>query len=213
MCETGNRRVTRLEHDGSLAVLADEYGGRRLNRPNDVVLRSDGTVYFTDPAHHLPTATEDLEQDVQGVYRVTPDRVVERVIDDFDETCFPNGLAFSLDERTLYVAESRHHVVRAYDVTATGEVVGGGRVFADMRAPEAGVPDGIRLDVEGNLYVGGSGGVWVIAPDGAVLGRAVIPVWAHNLAFGDEDMRTIYITAGTYVYRMRVNVPGRGLVG
>jgi gluconolactonase len=204
-CEHGNRRVTRTEADGSITVLADRYRGKLLNRPNDVNCRSDGSVYFTDPALRLPTPTEPRELDFQGVFRVNPAGEVECVADDFE---FPNGLAFSPDERTLYVDDSRRKHIRAFDVAADGSLANG-RVFAECQTDDPGVPDGMKLDREGNLYCGAGGGIWVFDPAGAFLGRLVLPEWPRNLAWGDDDWRTLYVTAGTSLYRCRpLGVPG-----
>jgi gluconolactonase len=203
-CEHGNRRVTRTEHDGTISVVADRYQGKRLNRPNDVVVRSDGTIYFTDPPLRLPTPTEPRELEVAGVFRVTPDGHVRLVADDF---LFPNGLSFSPDESVLYVDDSRQRHVRAFDVAADGSV-SHGRVFADLQSPDIGVPDGMKLDQQGRLYVGGPGGIWVFRPDGHLLGRLLLPEWPRNLAWGGPDWRTLYITAATSLYRLRAGVAG-----
>ncbi len=203
-CEHGNRRVTRTELDGTITVVADRYQGKRLNRPNDVVVRSDGTVYFTDPPLRLPTPTEPRELEVAGVFRVAPDGTVALVADDFQ---FPNGLAFSPDESVLYVDDSRRKHVRAFDVAADGSV-SGGRLFADLASDDVGVPDGMKLDREGNLYVGGPGGIWVFRPNGVLMGRLLLPEWPRNLAWGDDDLQTLFVTACTSLYRLRAGVPG-----
>lgn len=204
-CETGNRRVTRTEPDGRISVLASHYRGKALNRPNDLIARSDGSIYFTDPAYRLPTPTEPRELDVQGVYRVAPDGSVHLVLDDFS---FPNGLALSPDERILYVADSDRKHIRAFDVAKDGSC-SNGRLFGDMQASEPGVPDGMKVDQKGNIYCGGGGGLWVFSPGGDHLGRLVLPDWPRNLAWGDSDWRTLYVTAGTSVYRLRL--PGAGV--
>lgn len=206
VCEHGNRRVTRTEHDGTVTVLASQYGGKRLNRPNDVVVRSDGAVYFSDPPLRLPTPAEPRELEFAGVFRVTPDGQVQLVADDF---LFPNGLAFSPDESVLYVDDSRHRHVRAFDVAADGSV-SNSRVFAEMHSSDVGVPDGMKLDQEGHLYVGGPGGIWVFRPDGTLLGRLLLPEWPRNLAWGGEDGRTLFVTACTSLYRLRTGVMGHG---
>jgi gluconolactonase len=205
-CEDGNRRVTRTESNGLITVLADRYQGRRLNIPNDVVVRSDGQVYFTDPHFMEFPPAEPRELDIQGVYRVDLTGEVQLVVGDFS---LPNGLAFSPDERTLYVDDSRHHHIRAFDVGGDGSV-SNGRVFAKLPPGpgEAGVPDGMKVDREGNVYCCGAGGLWVFDPSGRHLGRLVLPDWPRNIGWGDDDWRTAFVTAGTSVYRFRVGVAG-----
>ena len=203
-CEHGNRRVTRTEPNGRLTILADRFEDRRLNRPNDVVVRSDGSVYFTDPALRLPTPSEPRELEFAGVFRVAPDGQAHPVADDF---AFPNGLAFSPDESVLYVDDSLRKHVRAFDVAANGSV-SNGRVFAELQSDEPGVPDGMKLDRAGHLYVGGPGGIWVFRPSGDFLGRLVLPEWPRNLAWGDKDWRTLYVTAATSLYRLRTTADG-----
>lgn len=202
-CETGSRRVTRTEANGDITIVADAYEGRRLNRPNDVTVDSAGVVYFTDPAYLLPTPTEKLEQP-PAVYRVAPCQAIERLADDMG---FPNGLALSPDERTLYVADSDNMEMRIIDLdTKAGS--GKSRPFARMDTDQPGVPDGIKVDVDGNVYCGSGGGLWVFGPDGVHLGTVVFPDWPRNLAWGDRDWRTLYVTAGTTVYRIRTAMAG-----
>ena len=161
VCEHGGRRVSRAESDGTVTTLADSYGGERLNSPNDVVVKSDGTIYFTDPPYGIEP--EQREQPCNGLYRITPDGTLELLIDDFDR---PNGLAFSADESVLYVDDSPRRHVRAFDVLPNGTLANS-RVIADMDHPQPGSPDGMKIDVEGHLYVAGATGVWVFEPDGA----------------------------------------------
>lgn len=201
-CEHGNRRVSRTEADGSVRAIAERYEGRRLNSPNDVVVRSDGTVYFTDPPYGIQP--EEREQPLNGVYRILPDGTLELVADDFDR---PNGLAFSPDERTLYIDDSPRRHVRAFDVLPDGRL-GGSRVVCDMDHPQPGSPDGMKIDVEGHLYVAGATGVWVFEPDGTHLGVVATPERPANLAWGDADRQTLYITARTSLYRVRTKVRG-----
>jgi gluconolactonase len=208
ICQHGNRRVIRVEPHGNITVLADAYEGRRLNSPNDLVFRSDGTLYFTDPPFGLPGVYDDpdKELDFSGVFSAR-DGVVRL---ETDELAGPNGLAFSPDEKHLYVGDwdLEHKVVMRYDVAADGSL-SGGVVFHDM-TPAAGEDaiDGIKVDEGGNLFVCGPGGVWVLAPDGEHLGTLRLPEDPHNLAWGDADARTLYITALTSVYRVRLNVSG-----
>ena len=203
MCEGGNRRVTRMHADGRIEVLADRYEGKRLNRPNDVVCKSDGSIYFTDPGLRVPLAERELPHN--GVYRVTPDGAITLVAD-----CeYPNGLAFSPDERILYVANTRWaQYIHALELREDGTPLRR-RIFADMSSDETdGVPDGMKLDVEGRIYCTGPGGTWVFAPNGAHLGIIRTPEIPANLAFGGPDLRTLFFTARTSVYALRVKVPG-----
>lgn len=205
-CEHGNRRVVRYEHDGSITVLADSYEGKRLHSPNDVVVHSDGSIYFTDPPYGIEPWQR--EQPCNGVYRIRPDGGIELLVEDFDR---PNGLAFSPDERTLYIDDSPRRHVRAFDVSSDGSL-SGSRILADLDHPQPGSPDGLKVDVEGHLYVTGANGVWVFEPDGAPLGVIVTPERPSNVAWGDADRKTLYITARTSLYRIRVHVPGLPIV-
>jgi gluconolactonase len=207
-CEHGGRRVSRAEADGTVVTLADSYSGKRLNSPNDVVVRSDGTIYFSDPPYGLAPphgpAVQEQEQPCNGLYRITPDGALELLIDDFDR---PNGLAFSADESVLYVDDSPRRHVRAFDVRPDGTLANS-RVLADMDHPQPGSPDGMKLDSAGHLYVAGATGVWVFEPDGTCLGVIVTPERPANCAWGDDDRRTLYITARTSLYKVRTTVPG-----
>ena len=192
-CEHDSRRVTRQEPDGSITVVANNYQGRRLNRPNDVVVKSDGCIYFTDP-WTSPLPAEQWDLSFSGVYRVTPDLgTLTLLVGDF---VVPNGLAFSTDESVLYVNDSRRGHIRAFDVQPNGTLaLATDRVFATLTGDRPGVPDGMKLDVEGNVYCGGSGGVWVLDPSGKHLGTIVHGEEAStNLAFGGDDWKTMYIT-------------------
>ena len=204
MCEGGNRRVTRTGADGKIEVLCDRYEGKRLNRPNDVVCRSDGSIYFTDPGLRVPLAERELPY--AAIYRVDPSGAVS-MLADFE---YPNGLAFSPDERTLYVANTRWaQYIHALEIGADGAMVRR-RIFADMSSDETdGVPDGMKVDVQGRVYCTGPGGTWVFAPDGTRLGIIRTPEVPANLAFGGPDLRTLFFTARTSVYALRVKVPGQ----
>jgi gluconolactonase len=211
IAEHGNRRITRLEKNGVVTVLADRYRGRRLNSPNDLVYRSSGDLYFTDPPFGLPGAHDDPARELpySGVFRLTPAGALTLVA---SELTGPNGLAFSPDERHLYVTnwDVRRKVVMRYPVGADG-ALGAGQVFFDMTAaPGAEALDGIKVDRRGTLYVCGPGGVWIIAADGTHLGTLRGPQLPANLAWGDADGRTLYMTARTGVYRVRLAVPGSG---
>ncbi len=204
ICEGGNRRVTRWSSDGRSEVLMDRYEGKRLNRPNDVVCKSDGSLYFTDPGLRVPLAERELSY--AGVYRITPDGKSSLVAD-----CeYPNGLAFSPDERVLYVANTRWtQYIHAFELDAGGNVVRR-RIFADMSSDETdGVPDGMKVDVQGRIYCTGPGGTWVFAPDGTRLGIIRTPEVPANLAFGGPDLRTLFLTARTSVYTLRMKTPGQ----
>jgi gluconolactonase len=201
-CEHRNRRVTRTEADGTITVLADRYGDGRLNSPNDVVTKSDGSVYFTDPPYGIEP--HEREQPCNGVYCLHPDGTLMLVAADFER---PNGLAFSPDERILYIDDSGRRHMRAFDVRADGTLADG-RILADMDHPQPGSPDGMKVDMEGHLYVAGATGVWVFEPDGTRLGIIVPPERPANCAWGDADAKTLYITARTSLYRVRVKVAG-----
>ncbi|MDH4344911.1 MAG: SMP-30/gluconolactonase/LRE family protein [Thermoleophilia bacterium] len=208
LCQHGNRRVLRVNPHGDTTVLADRYEGKRLNSPNDLVYRSDGTLYFTDPPFGLPGVFDDpaKELDFSGVFFVRGGEVRLGT----DELAGPNGLAFSPDERFLYVGnwDPEWKVVMRYEVAADG-ALSGGVVLADLTGEDGeDAIDGIKVDEAGNLYVCGPGGIWMLAPDGTRLGLLRLPEAPHNLAFGDADGRTLYVTALTGVYRLRLEIPG-----
>ena len=205
-CEHDTRRVTRQELDGSLTVIANNFQGRRLNRPNDVVVKSDGSIYFTDPMG--PAAPEQWDLTFAGVYRVTPDLgTMTLLIDDF---VTPNGLAFSPDERALYINDSRRGHIRAFELLPNGTLAKQtDRVFAELRGSEPGVPDGMKVDVAGNVYCGGAGGIWILGPQGKKLGRIVHGQPATtNIGFGGDDWRTLYFTSRSTLGSVNVKVPG-----
>jgi gluconolactonase len=204
----GNRRVVRLDADGRETVVADRFDGRRLNSPNDLVYRSDGTLFFTDPPFGLPKAFDDPRKELpfSGVYAVRDGQV--RLLT--RELSGPNGLAFSPDERQLYVGNWDPHrkVVMRYDVAADGALTNG-TVFADLTgAPGDDAIDGIEVDRAGHVFVSGPGGLWVFAPAGEHLGTIVTPRHVHNMAWGDADARTLYLCARDRLYRMRLSPGG-----
>ena len=206
--EHGNRRVTRLEKTGALTVLADRYEGKRLNSPNDLVYRSDGALYFTDPPFGLPRFGDDPRKELpyNGVYCLIGG-TLKLVSTDL---LGPNGLAFSPDERFLYVGnwDPTRKVIMRYEVQEDGTLVNG-RVFFDMTdAAGEDAIDGIKVDERGNLYVSGPGGLWVLSPQGHHLGTIIGPEHPHNMAWGDDDGRTLYLTAQTGLYRIRLAVSG-----
>jgi gluconolactonase len=204
ICEGGNRRVTRWSSADRSEVLVDRYEGKRLNRPNDVVCKSDGSIYFTDPGLRVPLAERELS--AAGVYRIGPDGTTALIAD-----CeYPNGLAFSPDERTLYVANTRWtQYIHAFELDGGGNPLRR-RIFAEMSSDETdGVPDGMKVDTEGRVFCTGPGGTWVFAPDGTRLGIIRTPEVPANLAFGGPDLRTLFFTARTSVYTLRAKVPGQ----
>jgi gluconolactonase len=203
ICQHGNRRVLRVNPHGDTTVLADRYEGRRLNSPNDLVFGADGTLYFTDPRFGLPDPAA-AELDFAGVFAVPPGG--EPVLID-DTLEGPNGIAVSPDGQWLYVGnwDLERKVVVRYPVGSSGP----GEVIADLTsAPGEDAIDGIKVDRDGRLYVCGPGGLWVLEPDGAVVGTLSLPEAPHNLAWGDDDGRTLYITAETSIYRLRLDVEG-----
>jgi len=203
-CEHGNRRLSRTEPDGTITALATRYAGKRLNSPNDVVVRSDGSIYFTDPPYG-GVPPEERELSFSGLYRVTADSgKLELLADDLDG---PNGLAFSPDERVLYVDDSARRHIRAFDVAADG-TLSNGRVFAEMVSDAEGVPDGMKVDTAGNVYCTGPGGVWVYRPDASLIGVVASPEQPANLAFGGSERKALYLTARTSIYRLMTKIAG-----
>jgi gluconolactonase len=212
-CEHGNRRVTRTEPDGSITVLADRFEGKRLNSPNDVVVKSDGTVWFTDPPYGILTDYEGYkaESEIGGchVYRCDPrSGDVTKVAGDFDK---PNGLAFSADEKQLFIADSGRshspnapHHIRVFDV-ANGGRLENGRVFAEI---DPGVPDGFRLDVDGNLWVGAGDGVHCFDAGGNLIGKILTPQTVANVTFGGIKRNRLFIAASSALYSMFLNTRG-----
>ena len=204
----GNRRIIRLEKDGSETVLADRYEDKRLNSPNDLVYRSDGTLFFTDPPFGLPKFFDDPRKELafSGVYSIHKGKV-QLISRDFTG---PNGIAFSPDEKYLYVGnwDEKKKVVMRYEVTADGRLENG-RLFFDLTSAKGeDAIDGIKVDQAGNLYVSGPGGLWVISPEEKHLGTIVAPQHVHNMAWGDEDGKTLYLCARSGLYKMRLNIAG-----
>lgn len=205
-CEHANRRVSRTEEDGTIVTVASHYKGKRLNSPNDVVVKADGSVYFTDPPYGLnPTfgTLEEQELPFYGVYRLSPDGDhLSLLIDD----SVPNGLAFSPDESLLYITDTEMNHIRVFDINDDGKTTNG-RIFAEISG-EALAPDGIKVDSKGNVYVTGKGGIWVLNPEGRRLGIINVPELPANLCWGDRDWETLYIAARTSLYRVRLNIAG-----
>jgi gluconolactonase len=211
LCQHGDRRISRLNADRTFTTIVDRYEGKRLNSPNDLVYHSSGALYFTDPPYGLPKTFGDpgRELDFTGVYRFSEGKLTLLT----KELKAPNGLAFSPDEKTLYVAQSDRErpIWMAYPVNPDG-IVGAGKVLADgsaaSKAGKPGAPDGLKVDVKGNLFATGPGGVWVIAPDGTHLGTIETGVPTANCAWGD-DGSVLYITANDKLYRVKTNTKGK----
>lgn len=204
ICEQKKRRLIRLSKDGDVSILADKWEGKQLNCPNDVVVRRDGTIYFTDPYWKFPPGSVQ-ELTFQGVYRISPDGKLSVEAKDFG---LPNGIALSPDEKTLYIGDSRRRKLYALDVSKTGEL-SNQRMLADLQSAEKGAVDGMKLDARGNIYTTGPGGIWVISKTGVHLGTIVAPEIPANCGWGDADYRTLYLTAPKSVYKVRAKVPGK----
>jgi gluconolactonase len=209
-CEAATRRVVREERDGSITVMASTFQGRPLNFPNDVVVKSDGAIYFTDPwtgpAAQVPPGEGD--QTFAGVYRISPDRgTLTLLVNDF---VGPNGIAFSPDETVLYVADSQRRHIRAFDVLPNGTLARqSDRVLVDLGGSEPGVPDGMKVDIAGNIYSGGSGGLYIIGANGKKLGRIVHgSANTANVAFGGDDWKTLYFCTRTSLGSFKVKIAG-----
>jgi gluconolactonase len=205
-CTHGDRDVVRVEKDGKRTMLAARFEGKRLNSPNDLVYKSDGSLYFSDPPYGLRKLADDPKKELpfSGVYRLAKGKL-EVVNKDFQA---PNGLAFSPDEKYLYIDDSASKTYWRFDVQLDGSLTNK-KLLIDMSASkEAGVPDGMKVDQKGNIYGAGPGGVWVLTPEGKHLGTIRPPENPANLAWGDADAKTLYFTAVTGLYRLRVNVPG-----
>jgi gluconolactonase len=208
--EHGNRRVTRLEKNGQLTVLADRYQGKRLNSPNDLVYRSDGALYFTDPPFGLPKFFDDPRKELpfSGVYCLIQGKL-KLVSTDLTG---PNGLAFSPDEKYLYVDDwdDKEKIILRYEVQPDGSLTNKFTFLDATTEPGEDAWDGLKVDRLGNVYASGPGGLWIISPEGKHLGTVVGPEHPHNLAWGGEDRKTLYLAAQTGLYRISVNIPGAG---
>jgi gluconolactonase len=223
MCEGGARRVVRIDNDGSRQVLADSWLGKRLNKPNDVLCAADGTIYFTDPIARVPRPQREL--DFSSVYLIRPDGSLDLATSECE---YPNGLALSADESCMFIAITRrdeeclsetergdlcpHQRIAVFDVQADGRL-DNGRTFADMTARGPGHPDGMALDTDGRVYCTGADGVWVFGPSGARIGIIELPEQARNIAFGGDDLRDLFVTAGESLYRVPTAVTGLPLTG
>ena len=203
------RRVWRLEHDGSITTLCSEFDGKTLNSPNDIVVKSDGSIYFTDPTgglYNVEMHGYDIQRyiDYNGVYRISPAGKTTLVTKDFT---YPNGLAFNADESLLYINDSRDDLINVFDVNEDGSIKNG-RLFYKLIGREPGVADGMKVDIEGNVYCTGPAGIHVISPKGDLLGRINIPGHSTNLCFGDHDWKGLYVTTYDSVFKVRIGVAG-----
>ncbi len=200
-CEHGSRHVTRTENDGTITLLAEEFEGKKLNSPNDVVVKSDGSIWFTDPTYGI--SKEQKELPGQYVYRLDPEtKTLTALVKDFAQ---PNGLCFSPDEKLLYIADSdKLHHIRVFEVTWQGTLENG-RVFCVV---DKGVPDGIRCDKRGNIWSSAGDGAQIFSPDGKLITRIAVPESPANLCFGGDDGKTLFITARSSLYAIRSNVAG-----
>jgi gluconolactonase len=207
-CEHSARRVTRTELNGTLTILAERFEGKRLNSPNDLTVHSDGSIYFTDPPYGLRQSKGKQELDFQGVFRIAPDGKLTLLIKDMVR---PNGIALSPDEKLLYVDDSQQKIVNVYEVRGDGFLVNG-RLLIDLDQHGTRVTDGMKVDVEGTLYVTGSEGVYVVSPEGKLLAKILCEGGCTNCCFAGPDRKTLFITGrskqGGALYRVRVPVPG-----
>tara|TARA_Y100000739_G_scaffold227226_1_gene236305 strand:+ start:668 stop:1564 length:897 start_codon:yes stop_codon:yes gene_type:complete len=213
-CEGEGKRITRTEHNGTVSAFVDRFEGGRFNRPNDIICHSDGSLYFTDPSMRIPFGCREQpgacgEEGVYAgarVYRVSSDGSDITAV----FTCeYPNGLALSPDERTLYVANSRTtQYIHAVDISLDGQT-SNRRIFADLSGTEPGIPDGMKVDQKGRVFCTGPGGIWVHEPDGIHIGIIRLPEMAVNFAFGGRDLCTLFICAVTSVYTLKVKTPGQ----
>jgi gluconolactonase len=209
-CEAATRQVVREEHDGSITVLASSFQGRPLNFPNDVVVKSDGAIYFTDPwagpRAQVPPGETDLG--FAGVFRISPDRgTLTLLVNDF---LTPNGIAFSPDESVLYINDTARRHIRAFDLQPNGTLARQtDRVFVDLGGADPGAPDGMKVDSAGNIYCGGSGGLYIVDPKGKKLGR-IVHGFANtaNVAFGGDDWKTVYFCTRTSLGSFKVKIAG-----
>ena len=221
MCEGADHRcVTRMDAAGNVTTIADRWDGKRFNKPNDIICRRDGVIYFTDP--HLRFPAELREIPFAGIYRIDPDGAVQLATDECE---YANGLALSPDESVLYVAISRaepadfdreergefcpNRRIRAFDVAPDGTLAGN-RILIEMGSDAPGVPDGMKVDTAGRIWCTGSGGVWIVEPDGTRAGVLPTPEVTRNICFGGGDLRTLFLTAGHSLYSIRVTTPGIG---
>ena len=207
-CSHSASNVTREEHDGSITILASHYNGKELNSPNDIIVKSDGSIYFSDPTYGRMEGfglLRDQDMDYQGVYRINPDsEELTLLVDDFKQ---PNGLTFSIDEKFIYINDTDKGHIRIFDVADDGSIYGGD-IWATPQGFGDGGCDGMKADSTGNIYCAGPGGIHVYTPDATSLGVIHVPEVTANFTWGDDDLKTLYITASTSIYKIRVKVPG-----
>ena len=210
-CEHATSRVTRTELDGTVIVLASHYNGKELNSPNDIVVKSDGAIYFSDPVYgrrERVGVPRSQDLNFQAIFRLDPgSHTLTPLVSDFEN---PNGLCFSLDEKQLFVNDSPRRHIRVFDVLPEGTLANG-RVWAEVNGEGKGVPDGMKFDSAGNLYCAGPGALYIFDAHANLLGKIPLPEQLANFAWGDDDLCALYLTATTTLYRLRVNVPGRAL--
>jgi gluconolactonase len=206
-CEAATRRIVREELDGSITVMANSFQGLPLNRPNDIVVKSDGAIYFTDP-WTLADPPGETDLSFAGVYRISPDRGTLTLL--VNDLLTPNGIAFSPDEKVLYINDSRRRHIRAFDMAPNGTLARQtDRVFAELGGSESGVPDGMKVDSAGNVFCGGAGGLYIIDPSGKKLGRVVHGFGnTSNIAFGGDDWKTVYFCTRMSLGSFRVKIAG-----
>lgn len=209
-CEHATSRVVRQEKDGAMSVLATHFQDKELNSPNDIVVKSDGAIYFSDPTYGRIRedvgVPRELQLSFRGVYRIAGDGAPTQLLaDDFEQ---PNGLCFSLDEKKFFVNDTPRLHIRVFDVKADG-TISGGQVWAELTGPGEGRPDGMKFDSAGNLYCTGPGGVHVLDARAQCLGVIRTPERVTNIAWGDDDLMTLYLTGIAALYRVRVRTPGR----
>jgi len=206
-CEHATSRVTRTEPDGEITILASHYNDKELNSPNDIVVKRDGSIFFTDPTSGRGAkfgVLREQELDFQGVYRLDDQGMLTLLVDDFSK---PNGLSFSLDEKYLFINDTDHGHIRVFNVNHDG-TLGNGKIWAELNKDGIGVADGMKIDQAGNLYCCGPGGIHVLDQVGVYLGIIKIPEQAANFNWGDQDLSSLYICASTTLYRLRMNIPG-----
>lgn len=210
-CEHATNRVTRAEPDGSTTVLATHWSGKQLNSPNDIIVADDGSIYFTDPTFgrmEFYGVAREPELDFRGVYRILPDAPggpeLQLLADDFRQ---PNGLCFTLDGQHLFVNDTERGHIRLFDLTTDGQLTNS-RTWAEVTGDGVGAPDGMKIDTEGNVYCTGPGGVHVLDDRANLLGVIRVPEMVANFNWGDDDLRSLFLTASTSLYRVRVRVPG-----
>ncbi len=205
-CTHGDRELVRIEKNGKRTVLASRYEGKRLNSPNDVVVKSDGSIYFTDPPSGLRLGDKDPKKELSfnGVYRLKNGKLT-LLANDFAR---PNGIAFSPDEKYLYVDDTIKKIIKRFDVQPDGTIANG-QIITDMNSDtRPGAPDGMKVDQKGNIYCTGPGGFWIMSPEGKHLATVNTKQLPANLGWGDDDAKTLYLTARTGLYRIRLNIAG-----